>query len=311
MSGELSAGRIGLEGESDREDVHPEGPESGSTAPTGMLGGILSDRRGAGAAAVLLIVLVAAIGGQWLAPYDPFAIDSERLLEGPSAAHWFGTDELGRDVLSRVLVGSRATVLVVLVGVGAALILGTLLGLVSGYRGGFVDSLIMRVVDGLLAFPMLVLALAVVAALGPGLRNALIAVAVVNVPRFARVVRGQVLSLRTREYVLAAQIVGVPTHTILRRHVLPHLAGVLIVFSAIAAATAIVAEASLAFLGLSAQPPDPSWGGMVALGVPRLEQSWSMSVFPGMAVALTVGALNLLADCLRDHLDIQAGIDRR
>lgn len=281
-----------------------------SASRAGTLRGLLRDRRGAVAAGLLCAVVAAAAGGPWIVPYDPAAVDAPSLMQGPSAAHWFGTDELGRDVLSRVVVGARATVMVVLVGVGAAIGLGTPLGLVSGYRGGLVDSVIMRIVDGLLAFPMLVLALAVVAALGPGLRNALIAVAVVNVPRFARVVRGQVLSLRSRDYVLAAQIVGVPTWRILSRHLLPHLAGVLIVFSAVAAATAIVAEASLAFLGLSTQPPDPSWGGMVALGVQRLEQNPSMSVFPGMAVVLTVGALNVLADSLRDRLEVRTGAGR-
>lgn len=275
-----------------------------------LLASLLRDPRGAVALSVLALIAAAAILGPWIVPYDPAAIDAVNLLQGPSASHWFGTDELGRDVLSRVVVGARSTTMVVLVGVGGAIGFGTALGLVSGYAGGVVDSVIMRIVDGLLAFPMLVLALAVVAALGPGLRNALIAVAVVNVPRFARVVRGQVLSLRSREYVLAASIMGVPIRTIMTRHLLPHLAGVLIVFSAIAAATAIVAEASLAFLGLSTQPPEPSWGGMVALGVQRLEQNWSMSVFPGLAVVLTVGALNLLADALRDHLDVQAGTDR-
>lgn len=268
------------------------------------------DRRGVAAAAVLAVVGVAAIAGAWVVPYDPATIDSTRLLQGPAPDHWFGTDELGRDVLSRVVVGARATATVVAVAVGVALLLGTVVGLVAGYRGGIVDAVLMRVVDGLLAFPMLVLALALVAALGPGLRNALIAVAVVNVPRFARVVRGQVLSLRTREYVLAARIIGVREWRIQLRHLLPHLAGVLLVYSAVAASTAVVAEASLAFLGLSTQPPEPSWGGMVALGVQRLEQNWSMSVFPGLALVLTVGALNILADSLRDHLDVSAGIGR-
>lgn len=289
------------------DDLADAGPADPPTAWDRFRG----DRRTLGGAVVLALVAVAAAAGPWLVPHDPAAIDATALLQGPSAAHWFGTDELGRDVLSRVVAGARATALVVAVAVGVALVLGTALGLVAGYSGGAVDSVLMRVVDGLLAFPMLVLALAVVAALGPGLRNALIAVAVVNVPRFARVVRGQVLSLRTREYVLAAEIIGVARWRILVRHLLPHLAGVLLVFSAIAAATAVVAEASLAFLGLSTQPPEPSWGGMVAAGVQRLEDNPSMSLFPALALVITIGALNVLADGLRDQLDVRAGIAAR
>lgn len=284
--------------------------EAGPDRPPTAWDRFRADRRTLGGAAVLALVAVAAAAGPVLVPYDPAAIDATALLQGPSAAHPFGTDELGRDVLSRVVAGARATALVVVVAVGVALVLGTALGLVAGYAGGAVDSVLMRVVDGLLAFPMLVLALAVVAALGPGLRNALIAVAVVNVPRFARVVRGQVLSLRTREYVLAAEIIGVARWRILVRHLLPHLAGVLLVFSAIAAATAVVAEASLAFLGLSTQPPEPSWGGMVAAGVQRLEDNPAMTLFPALALVITIGALNVLADGLRDQLDVRAGIAR-
>lgn len=292
------------------DPADPELPSAEPHRPPGAWDRFRRDRRTLAAGVVLAGVAVAAAAGPWLVPYDPAAIDATALLQGPSAAHWFGTDELGRDVLSRVVAGTRATALVVAVAVGVALVLGTALGLVAGYSGGAVDSVLMRVVDGLLAFPVLVLALAVVAALGPGLRNALIAVAVVNVPRFARVVRGQVLSLRTREHVLAAEIIGVARWRILVRHLLPHLAGVLLVFSAIAAATAVVAEASLAFLGLSTQPPEPSWGGMVAAGVQRLEDNPAMSLFPALALVITIAALNVLADGLRDQLDVRAGIGR-
>lgn len=266
------------------------------------------DLRATVSVVLLVLVVIAGIAGPWLAPASPTEIDATRLLQGPSADHLFGTDELGRDVLSRVLVGSRVTLQVAVVGVGMALVLGTLIGLLSGYRGGWLDAVLMRVVDGFLAFPMLVLALAVVAALGPGVRNALIAITVVNIPRFARVVRGQVLGLRTRDYVSAAQILGVPSGRLMRRHILPHLADVLLVFSALAASAAIVAEASLSFLGLSTQPPAPSWGGMVASGVQQLETNWAMSVFPGIALLLTVGALNVLADALRDDRDASTGI---
>ncbi|MCD9901599.1 ABC transporter permease [Streptomyces sp. MT29] len=231
------------------------------------------------------------------------ATDTGRLLSGPSSEHLLGTDEIGRDVLARIVSGALVTVAVATVTVGAALIAGTVLGLLAGYRGGWVDSLVMRISDGLLAFPLLVLALTVVAALGPGLRNALIAIAVVTTPRFARVVRGEVLSLRTREWVSAARIVGVTRTTIMRRHLLPHLAGTLLVFAALQVSTAIMAEAALSFLGLSVQPPQPSWGAIVASGTDHLAASWSLSVFPGLAILLTVAAFNLLADALRDALD--------
>ncbi|MET7950137.1 ABC transporter permease [Micromonospora sp. NPDC005324] len=267
-----------------------------------VLSRLLRDRRARFALPMLSAVILAAAASPLLDARSR-ATDTDRLLTGPGAVHPLGTDELGRDVLARIIDGAGVTVAVATVAVGVALVLGTLLGLIAGYRGGWLDALLMRAVDGLLAFPLLVLALTVVAALGPGLRNALIAIAVVATPRFARVVRGEVLSLRTREWVSAAHIVGVPTWALLRRHLLPHLAGTLGVFAALQASTAIIAEASLSFLGLGVQPPQPSWGAMVAAGTDHLDASWSLSVFPGLAILLTIAAFNLLADALRDALD--------
>ncbi|MFD4789686.1 ABC transporter permease [Streptomyces sp. NPDC058459] len=260
------------------------------------------DRRAQLALPVLLMLVLAA-AARPLVSDRMRATDTNHLLAGPGARHLLGTDELGRDVLARIVSGALVTVEVATITVGAALVAGTVLGLLAGYRGGWLDAVIMRVSDGLLAFPLLVLALTVVAALGPGLRNALIAIAVVTTPRFARVVRGEVLSLRTREWVSAARIVGVPQSAIMRRHLLPHLAGTLLVFAALQVSTAIMAEAALSFLGLSVQPPQPSWGAMVAAGTDHLSASWSLSVFPGLAILLTVAAFNLLADALRDALD--------
>ncbi|MZE55801.1 ABC transporter permease subunit [Streptomyces sp. SID5770] len=260
------------------------------------------DRRAQLALPILLLLALAAA----LRPFMTErmrATDTNNLLAGPSAQHLLGTDELGRDVLARITAGALVTTEVATITVGAALVAGTVLGLLAGYRGGWLDAVIMRVSDGLLAFPLLVLALTVVAALGPGLRNALIAIAVVTTPRFARVVRGEVLSLRTREWVSAARIVGVPQSALMRRHLLPHLAGTLLVFAALQVSTAIMAEAALSFLGLSVQPPQPSWGAMVASGTDHLSASWSLSVFPGLAILLTVAAFNMLADALRDALD--------
>ncbi|MEU8473152.1 ABC transporter permease [Streptomyces sp. NPDC029006] len=260
------------------------------------------DRRAQLALPLLLVLALAAAARPFLTERLR-ATDTGRLLAGPGAQHLLGTDELGRDVLARIAAGAVVTVEVATVTVGVALVAGTVLGLLAGYRGGWLDTVIMRVSDGLLAFPLLVLALTVVAALGPGLRNALIAIAVVTTPRFARVVRGEVLSLRTREWVSAARIVGVPQSAIMRRHLLPHLAGTLLVFAALQVSTAIMAEAALSFLGLSVQPPQPSWGAMVASGTDHLSASWSLSVFPGLAILLTVAAFNMLADALRDALD--------
>ncbi|MEV5433975.1 ABC transporter permease [Streptomyces sp. NPDC052701] len=260
------------------------------------------DRRAQLALPVLLLLVLAAAARPFMTERMR-ATDTDRLLTGPSAQHLLGTDELGRDILARIVAGALVTVEVATVTVGAALVVGTVLGLVAGYRGGWLDAVIMRVSDGLLAFPLLVLALTVVAALGPGLRNALIAIAVVTTPRFARVVRGEVLSLRTREWVSAARIVGVPQSAIMRRHLLPHLAGTLLVFAALQVSTAIMAEAALSFLGLSVQPPQPSWGAMVASGTDHLSANWSLSVFPGLAILITVAAFNMLADALRDALD--------
>lgn len=260
------------------------------------------DRRAQLALPVLLLLVAAAAARPFMTERMR-ATDTDSLLAGPGAQHLLGTDELGRDVLARIVSGALVTIEVATVTVGAALVAGTVLGLLAGYRGGWLDAVIMRTSDGLLAFPLLVLALTVVAALGPGLNNALIAIAVVTTPRFARVVRGEVLSLRTREWVSAARIVGVPQSAIMRRHLLPHLAGTLLVFAALQVSTAIMAEAALSFLGLSVQPPQPSWGAMVASGTDHLRASWSLSVFPGLAILLTVAAFNMLADALRDALD--------
>ncbi|MFE1499968.1 ABC transporter permease subunit, partial [Streptomyces albidoflavus] len=208
-----------------------------------------------------LLILVFALWLEVLPPsgYVPFTEDP--------------VENLRRMILPAVTIGSTIAA-VTMRQTRAALLAGTVLGLIAGYRGGWVDTLVMRVSDGLLAFPLLVLALTVVAALGPGLRNALIAIAVVTTPRFARVVRGEVLSLRTREWVSAARIVGVTRTTIMRRHLLPHLAGTLLVFAALQVSTAIMAEAALSFLGLSVQPPQPSWGAIVASGTDHLSASW-------------------------------------
>ncbi|GAA3337244.1 ABC transporter permease [Amorphoplanes nipponensis] len=277
-------------------------PAAAGTPGRPVLRALLRDRRALFSGLVLVATIVVAAVSPLLHAAAT-AVAPDRRLRGPGADHLLGTDELGRDVLARMVQGAWVTVQTAAVAVGLALVIGTLIGLLAGYAGGWADSLLMRVIDGLLAFPLLVLALAVVAALGPGLRNALIAIAVIVTPRIARVVRGEVLSLRTREWVAAARIVGVPRRTILLRHLLPHLAGSLLVFTALQASTAIMAEAALSFLGLGVQPPQPSWGAMVSAGTEHLDTTWALSVFPGLAILLVIVAFNLLADALRDALD--------
>jgi peptide/nickel transport system permease protein len=251
---------------------------------------------------VLVVLVLAAIFAPLIAPYAPFQINYKATFRPPSLAHPFGTDELGRDILTRILYGSRASLQVMAIAISGALVIGSAIGLIAGYLGGWVDEVAMRVVDGLLSFPAIVLALAIVAALGPSLSNAIIAIAIVNVPDFARLVRGQVVGIRRYEYVQAAQAVGMSPLRLMWRHVWPSVRGSVIIYSTLKAAQAVITESSLSFLGLGVQPPQPTWGSMLSTAM-RYGDSWWMSVFPGIAIFLTVLALNLLGDALRDALD--------
>jgi len=254
-------------------------------------------------AAVLLLVVLAALAGPLLAPYSANAVDLSRALQPPSGAHWFGTDELGRDVFSRVVLAARVSMLVSIVSVTIAFVVGVTLGLVAGYAGGWTDTVAMRVVDVMFAFPVLLLALSIVAILGPGLTTAMIAIGVVYTPIFARVARASTLSVREESYVRAARGMGARPLGIIVRHVLPNVAAPLIVQTSLSLAFAILSEAALSFLGLGVQPPEPSWGRMLFDARGYLDQAWWMAVFPGLAVFVTVLAFNLLGDTLRDVLD--------
>lgn len=234
---------------------------------------------------------------------DPLRQDMGAVLEGPSRTHPLGVDDVGRDVWSRVAWGARTSLAVGLVAATIGLVVGVALGLAAGYVGGWGDSLIMRLIDTILAFPTLVLALAITATLGPSLRNAMIAVGIVAVPRYARLVRGQVLTLRESDFVLAARAVGVPPARIALRHILPNVASSLIVLTSLNIAGAILAEASLSFLGLGAQPPSPSWGSMLSRGRDYLEIAPWTALGPGLAIFVTVLGFNFLGDTLRDALD--------
>ncbi len=253
--------------------------------------------------AVLLLLVVAAVAGRALAPYGPNAVDVASRLQGPTLSHPFGTDELGRDVLSRVLIAARASLLVGLVSVGIALTAGVVLGLVAGFYGRWVDDVVMRLMDMLFAFPAILLAIAILAVLGPGIVNVMIAIGVVYTPIFARITRASVLSVREEVYVRAARSLGVGDLRLLRLHVLPNVLAPIIVQTSLSLAFAILSEAALSFLGLGVQPPDPSWGRMLLEGRGFVEQAWWMGVFPGIAIFVTVLSFNVVGDALRDALD--------
>ncbi|HEY1384723.1 MAG TPA: ABC transporter permease [Dongiaceae bacterium] len=261
-----------------------------------------SSAGGAGATILLIFIAMACLAPV-LSPYDPIATDWSALRQAPSAAHWMGTDDLGRDVLSRVIWGSRASLLVGVLSVAIAMVIGVPLGLISGYAGGVVDGVLMRITDGLLAIPSLILAIALAAFLGASLLNAMIAIGIAAAPIFIRLTRGQVLVVRGEQYVDAVRTMGFSGLRIVGRHVLPNILPVLLVQATLSMADAIIAEAGLSFLGLGQQPPDPSWGA--ALDAARsfiVECPW-MSIWPGVFICISVFGLNLLGDGLRDALD--------
>ena len=253
---------------------------------------------------LLTILLFVAVFAPIIAPYDPIKVNITDTLEPPSLNHLLGTDDLGRDVFSRVLWGSRISLSVGVISVSIGFLLGVSIGLVAGYLGGTFDLLAMRVIDALLAFPALVLAIAITAALGPQIQNAMIAIGIVAVPGYARLTRGQVLSVRSREFILAARTVGVPPLRIVLRHIFPNIANTLVVQATLATAFAILAEAALSFLGLGPQPPYPSWGQDINYSQRYLaNMKWWMSAGPGIAIFIAVFTFNFLGDALRDALD--------
>jgi ABC-type dipeptide/oligopeptide/nickel transport system permease subunit len=255
---------------------------------------------------IVAIILLVGILTPIIDPYDP-SVDShlEIARQGPSGEHFCGTDRLGRDILRRILHGATLSLGVGVVAVCTAGIAGTFLGLVSGYFGGATDMVIMRIMDVLMAFPAMLLAIAIVAIRGNGIFNTVIAISVVGIPGYARLVRSMVLSVREREYIEAARMVGVNRRNIILRHILPNSVSPIIVNTTMGIGGAILTTAALGFLGLGAQPPAPEWGAMVGDGVSFLRQSPHMVFFPGMAIMLTVLGFNLLGDGLRDALDPQ------
>jgi len=264
----------------------------------------LARNRGALAGGIVLAaILLMAVLAPVLTPEDPLEQQYGRVLTGPNSSNLFGTDQFGRDILSRIVAGSRQSLMVAAIAIAIASSIGTLLGLVTGYYGGWIDMLIQRLIDVQLAFPGVLFALAVVAVLGPGLRNAMIAVGISLVPSYARMVRGAVLSVRENAYIEAARVVGVGDVRLVARHILPNVLAPIMVLTTVSVAWAILIGASLSFLGLGAQLPNPEWGLDLATSRDYLREAWWMSTFPGMAIMLTVISVNLLGEGLRDALD--------
>jgi peptide/nickel transport system permease protein len=264
---------------------------------------ILADPPSALGLGLFLVIVALALFAPTIAPYDPSAVHVRDRLQLPSSGYLLGTDELGRDLLSRIIFGSRISLLVGVIAVGIAATAGILLGLASAFYGGIVDSVVMRALDGVLAFPAIILALAIITALGPSAGNAMIAIGIVSIPSFARITRGNVLSLKEKEFVEAARACGATSPYLMLRVLLPNCLSPLLVQASVAFANAILTEAALSFLGLGVQPPTPSWGSMLDTGRKYLTQTPWYSFSAGAAIFVAVLSLNLLGDGLRDALD--------
>ncbi len=256
---------------------------------------------------VALVIIIGffflTIFGPTLAPHDPITPDTENRFVGPSSQYWFGTDNLGRDVLSRVMTGARISLGVATLIISIAVVVGVSVGAIAGYIGGWVDEFIMRMTDIFLAFPWLILAMAIAAALGPSLQNTVIALAVVYWPWYARLVRGQVMAIKERDFVEAARSIGLRPSRILLKHILPNAWAPVIIQLTIDVGYAVLATAALSFIGLGAQPPSPEWGTMISGARTYFREAWWFITFPGIALSLTVIGFNLLGDGLRDYFD--------
>lgn len=284
-----------------QEETEPPRMERG--AYKRMLDELVSNRAAVLGALILIAFILFAIFAEPLTPYDPLQRDARGRLAPPTLEHPFGTDTLGRDVLARVLYGGRVSMIVGFSAIVVAGLTGISLGLIAGYFGGALDNAIMRVMDVILAFPGLILAIWLVAIFGSSLTNLVLAIAFFNIPTFARLSRGSTLSAREMDYVVAAQSMGASPLRILWKHIFPAVSGPLIVLATLSVSGAIVTGASLSFLGLGVDPPTPEWGAMLADGRSHLRNAWWIAFFPGIAITLVVVALNLLGDGLRDALD--------
>jgi glutathione transport system permease protein len=261
------------------------------------------DRTAMGGGLVLLVLVGVALAAPLIAPYGPVEQDYDHVMEGFSLAHPFGTDNFGRDIFSRVLFGARISLSLGLLGVALGLAMGSAVGLVAGHWGGWVDDLLMRLLDLLLAFPQLLLAIMVITVLGVGDTNVIVAIGIFSLPVFARVVRGQILSLKRLDFALAARAIGAGDGRILLAHLLPNTLATILVIASLRLGTAILTVATLSFLGLGIRPPAPEWGTMLTDGRQFLQIAPHVAIFPGLAIVVTVLAVNLLGDGLRDALD--------
>lgn len=269
----------------------------------GLLSRLMRQRGVPIAAGFLVLVLIVAVFAPLIAPYDPNAVSPLNALQLSSRSHFLGTDQLGRDILSRLIYGSRVSLVVGFGAVGLAIAVGANIGLISGYASGWLDHLIMRFMDALLAFPAIILALAIVAVFGAGIVQVLVAIGVGSVPVYARLARGQVLSVKEQEFVLAAHSLGATNVRLLWRHILPNSFAPLVVQGSLGVAYAILAEAGLSFLGVGVRAPTATWGGMLSQGLDLITRDASLSMYPGAAIFLTVLTINLIGDALRDVLD--------
>ncbi len=252
---------------------------------------------------IILFLVLTALFAPFIAPYDPFQIDPPNRLKPPSLEHWFGTDTAGRDMLSRVVFGTRISIRIGATVVFLTVISGSLIGLFSGYFGGIFDAVVMRITDIFFSVPYLILAMAITAALGPGLPNAMLSLILVWWPIYARLIRGQVLQIREAPYIEAARGLGASRYRIIFRHILPNAATPIIVQASLDFGNAIMYAAALSFIGLGAQPPAPEWGAMISLARNYLQDSWWFATFPGLAILVTVLGFNLLGDGIRDMTD--------
>jgi len=254
-------------------------------------------------AVVVLMLLIASLLAPWIAPHNPTQINAWQVLAPPSTSHWFGTDELGRDVFSRVLYGARISLKVGFVAIGIAIVLGSVVGLVAGYYGGWVDTVLMRCVDIMLCFPAFFLILAIITFLEPSIWYIMAVIGLTGWMGVARLVRAEALSIREMDYVMAARCIGCSNLRIILRHILPNALSPVLVAATLGVAGAILTESSLSFLGIGVQPPTPSWGNILTSGKDYIEFAWWLSLFPGLAILVTVFAYNLLGEGIRDALD--------
>jgi peptide/nickel transport system permease protein len=252
---------------------------------------------------IIALFVFLCIFGEWLAPYNPLQPNIQEKLQAPSSSHLFGTDDIGRDILSRVMAGAKYSLGIAFLILAISIPIGVVVGAIAGYGGGYVDEVLMRITDIFLAFPAIILAMAIAAALGPNLRNTVIALTAVYWPWYARLIRGQVLQIKARDYVEAGRAVGVPSHRLIWRHIMPNAVTPIIIQATIDVGFAVLATAGLSFIGLGAQPPTPEWGTMISNARTFFRVAWWYFTFPGLALMLTVIGFNLLGDGLRDYFD--------